>query len=544
MNAVDIKNFELIDKYIKQYGFDEDSEKYAFQEIRTPNLDESYKSIVGDDLRKRWIITNDNTGFYDESWKSFKRYFANYKRMGIGYEEFKSNKILINKNTVKIKKVMTDFYMENLDRFANDFKGGVDTGGFDSSKKNSSENKKIIEAYIIKSFEIIGTQKSPNSELQLVLSLNFADWLLCSTKESWSSCLCLDGGAYWTGIMSLIGDKNRAFMYVTNGSKKDWHGIIVDSAINRSWVLLNDRDEKKIVKFYPNEFVTLNDIRKITNDQTYTQNITSSRSKHEIVPIKFKKAGVWATVYNDGCGLDRTELAKTGKLMWDYSRGRVCDVVSVPNRSSDNVAVGRTKSTLHDYLEAKKEINDDVQANVCSCCGTTSNLVVRKGNDRYCGSCATKLLTKCKHCGEWEFKKDIDIYTIDNKPQKICKVCVSKTYICHSCGLRYYKGSGSHSISKNRTICDKCFKTNSAECPDCNQIFLKNETILHETKNVCLTCFGKKKYNGWYACEDCRTSFKEIGLVFNYKGEGTCHKCVKKAVYNNAKQMKFSFARV
>jgi hypothetical protein len=106
--------------------------------------------------------------------------------------------------------------------------------------------KKNLFDYIDKEtrrkFESI-VQKKPfaNKKLQLVISLNYADWFMASTGDSWSSCISLYSTydeCYWTGLPTLIGDKSRAMVYITekDGEKKNFAGIKVDKFLARTWM--------------------------------------------------------------------------------------------------------------------------------------------------------------------------------------------------------------------------------------------------------------------------------------------------------------------
>lgn len=548
-SSTDLKNFDLLEKYIKVYGFEEEDEKFAISALRNPLIDNEYKKLLGDDLRKRWKITGKNQTVNDAGWSYFKKYFAHYESMDIGYEEYKTNKKLVGKNGMKIKKVMADWYINNFSSFLRDLKPEIGIlANYDVDDITSKKNTLLIDKYIVKAFELIGTKKVPNSELELVLSCNFADWFLCSTAEDWQSCLCLDGGAYWTGIMELIGDRNRAFLYVTNGKRKNWHGIEVDSVISRSWVLLSRKNEKKVVRFYPTDFLDINEIRKITEDNSFASTANEKTSKNEIVPIKFKKGGIWTTIFNDGCGLDKSIFSNTGKLFWDFSRSRASDTVSVPQKltnESVQIGVNRTLHSPHDYLTKGKLINADVVANICPSCGKilrTSENVISVGNDRYCSECASKVLAKCTKCGTWEEKSKIKIYIINGKPMKICPNCLTNTYECASCGTRHFKDSGSISISDGRFVCPNC-KSKIAKCVDCEEDALKSELIKHKSTLVCKKCFktNKSKYRGFKACLICNTSHQEDDLTYDVNGNGTCDKCIDELSRNDNRLMRFNF---
>jgi hypothetical protein len=547
-SAVDEKNAQLLEKYIRAYGFEDDDERFAISALRNPPIDDEFKKIVGGDFRKRWILDGKNQNMNDTGWAMFKKYFAHWERMGINYDAYKENKVIVGKNSVKIKKVMTEWYGHNFSTFLSDYKTEVGIpADFDSSDLGCKKNKDLIEKYIVKAFELIGTKKVPNAELELVLSCNFADWFLCSTAEGWTSCLNQDGGAYSMGLGSLIGDRNRAFMYICNGKRKNWHGIEVDSVESRSWVLLSKRNEKKIIKFYPNEFIGLSEVRKVTGDSSYTSQTSERESKNEVIAVKYKKAGVWGSIYNDGCGISKEKFLETGKIFWDYSRSRCYDIVSVPQKKTNEsieISVQRTMNSIHDYMIKGKKLNDDVRANTCPHCGrilSSRESTINVGSDRYCQTCAHEVLTKCSKCGNWEVKEDIKIYTIDGKPYRLCKQCADNTYLCANCGTRHFKdSSSSHSISGGRMVCSKCM-SNVVKCCDCEEEYLKSDLVQHNGTLVCKKCFKKSKYRGWKMCSDCGKTYTEEKLSFDVKGNGTCDSCINALSRKNVKQIRFLF---
>lgn len=100
----------------------------------------------------------------------------------------------------------------------------------------------IGEFYRDKYQRIVERRVFNSNDYELVISLNFADWFLASTGDSWSSCISLYSiydECYWTGLVNLIGDKSRAMVYITRkGEKKNYRGIVVDKFKIRTWVQL------------------------------------------------------------------------------------------------------------------------------------------------------------------------------------------------------------------------------------------------------------------------------------------------------------------
>ena len=244
INNQDLKNKFKIYKIVKNHFSltDYSLKLFKYRLFLEPHIAPEYSKIIKDskDLRKK-ILISDNLSFLskiDKGWETFINNFRSFcKKYPLSYEDFKKNKVTINSQQIKLQKAILNFYINNRNEDEILF----------SFERNFNE-------YEIKNiFEIIGSKKIGNkNKLYLVLSLNFADWFLCSTKESWTSCLNLDSdyeNAYWTGLPGLIGDKNRALVYLTDGTKKEYEGIIVDKIISRSWILtVREKKQESPVK--------------------------------------------------------------------------------------------------------------------------------------------------------------------------------------------------------------------------------------------------------------------------------------------------------
>ena len=197
-------------------------------------------------------------------------------------------------------------------------------------------NKDVLRNIITKIYEKIGESKAPTRKLYLVISLNFTDWLLCSTSEEWGSCLNLESNydcAYWKGLPGLIEDKNRCMIYLTDGTKKNYHGIETYHIIARTWALLikttkDDKARLNLVRSYPNSFNFLDIMKNL--------NVIDLISRKEIDEILENKGEVkypytfdglymdigekerwWVlTIYGDNYGLKYDYEKK--KFYWDY----------------------------------------------------------------------------------------------------------------------------------------------------------------------------------------------------------------------------------
>ena len=338
--------------------------------------------------------------------KSFSIFNGFFGHLNIGYEAYSSNHITVDKNTMKIQKYIFKVLSSDVDKFLFFFKRFlksdlyspsfcniifgdklyVETGehknpienidfenvrGIKISKENPEDvcfkfrkkgtettiinlittkekmfdyiNKDVLRAVIQKIYERIGESKAPKKKMMLVVSLNFADWFLCSTGENWTSCLNLDSDyecCYWKGLPGLIEDKNRCMIYLTDGTKKSFHGIETYHIVARTWALLvkTSKDETvklEIIRGYPNSFNfnalirDLNLIEPISRNELY--DIVDKEECEVIYPYDFDglfmeigESDRWwvLTIYGDDYGLKYNP--ETKKFFWDfYSSGAV-----------------------------------------------------------------------------------------------------------------------------------------------------------------------------------------------------------------------------
>jgi len=220
------KHFSLTDESLKLFKY------RLFYERLIPKEFEYMKKYT--DLRKRVKVEESKYENFDQGWNIFKRHFPSFVSIyKIKYNDFRRNKIKIEKQDMKFKKALEFYYLNHKKEAINDYIIYEDA--------TSKERNQIIKNSILVTLEQVGTRKIPNCGLELVFSLNFADWFLCSSGEKWTSCISLDSNyenALWTGLPALIGDKNRGLVYLTDGSKKNYNGIEVDKIYSRTWVTL------------------------------------------------------------------------------------------------------------------------------------------------------------------------------------------------------------------------------------------------------------------------------------------------------------------
>ena len=276
---------------------------------KSPEFDEVYRQP---DLRIRFPLTQDFIQELDEQWGVFQKIFRSFcEELNVVYQNFTSGLIAMGKNQYKIKRALLLFYSDpkniistkrdirdiairrrrnqiygKTELFAyyrQDFPFIGDNENNDYSWSHGEINneveireylvakklrignsgKRCIQNFIEEHLYDINNKKIPfnaNKSYEVVITANYADWFLCSTAESWGSCTNMESSysqAYWFGQPSVIGDRNRIMIYITDGRQKEYCGIRIDRIIARSWIHLVFTPDNRLNYFinqgYPNQ---------------------------------------------------------------------------------------------------------------------------------------------------------------------------------------------------------------------------------------------------------------------------------------------------
>lgn len=552
MTEVDVKNTEkIIELYEKYMGYDEESTKFAIEQLRNPKIDDEYAKFLGPDLRKRWEFDLSDEPEENKAYSMFKSVFHSLacrqcvkgKFEIVDESEFDDNLKVYKKNTLKIKNYMMEYYTSINNVFCDDLSRGLGGSVQDRILKKYGEkkdefltkvrtkkvSKEEMEEFIVKSFEVFGVEKkTKKKKAELVLSCNFADMLLSSTAENWSSCFSLTGGCYWYGVPGLIGDFNRAFLYTTRGIKKDFFDIQVDRVINRTWVLLDKKNMKNIVRFYPSPgSMSVSLIKKITGDDSYqdADEAGNRAAKHIIFPM-FMSKGIYSSTSNDAC---RFEGKKDGLHMFIGSGGgtQYFDRDFEPFRDYNTNTI-----SLPDIIKKGMKMSDIFTIKVCECCNSNKNLshiTLHNGRNVYLCKDCLKEYEQCKRCGKF-FKKGEEKF-VKYEGKEYCSECFKESFVkCDMCE-EFVPKSKTRRVKGVGLVCSGCFEKNFEICGICGEITKKGEKeyVVKDGRKICASCHE----NRYAKCEICEKEFpkealKKIDGVFicpNCKNDENVYKC-------------------
>lgn len=275
-------------------------------QIRNMIIDPLFKDLVDENYRITRELPIEAYSIFDKGWNLLKEAMPFFiEHYGITYDDFRKNKIIHEKNTLKIIKLIKSYFINTdgeieplkMDEYIHLLRNFIGSRNEELRKrfyiKYNSDTSNVDFFYeVITSFidSINEVRFSTDKNMSVVVSFNFKDIFLSSTGEDWSSCLNLESrsfASYWASLPGAAVDRNFGILYITNGSEKYYNGIVAPKVIARSFILLDENDEVNVVKFYPNEIIDLEIIKKMFPFKI--KNITSSfKSKYNIYPLKYK----------------------------------------------------------------------------------------------------------------------------------------------------------------------------------------------------------------------------------------------------------------
>ena len=334
-------NMDLKDIIVEKFGLDEESKERFIESYDNPFVDESLKEFIGEDYRFRTPLPRSLYKEFDRGWVTLKNILPDFiHKYDITYNDFYRNKKTHEKNDLKIIKLIRNYVNDKMP--INDYHSflinmrsyeevkfdklrqycrdkGIDIGSFKSLNK-------ALSLFIDRINEL---RFSKTQNIEIVLSLNYNDWFLSTTGETWRTCLSLESpsfASYWISLAGSVVDRNLSLLYITNGEKKSYLDFQMDKVLSRSWVLLDKKSTLNAVRFYPSEIIKVKDLSSFY--PIPIKNISMSyRSKYRIHPLYFEN-GYTNYIYQDktkpfNLEGDSFELHGGGKGLQTIYKGKV-----------------------------------------------------------------------------------------------------------------------------------------------------------------------------------------------------------------------------
>ena len=487
-NDKDVSNTKIIDSIVRDhFSLDYSSYNYFHNQISNPEVCEQIYSLFAkyNSTRISFDLPASVLEKIDNSWSMFKSYFEDfYGESNIQYSDYSQNVIEINKNKVKIKKAVLSFYLnkfdsitENMiknDEFVNFFKNKelyqkicdryyyeVFQGFFtiffshykvlrfasyvenemtlqeeptEELREHNKQEREAFRDYIKNEVESkwadVTRTKISNKKMKIVLSINYADWFLCSTKENWGSCLNLESDSinYWYGLPGLIGDKNRIMIYITpEGETKNYKGIETDRFLYRTWAVLDEQEDFNVIKWYPNEKIgRKNVINEFLSEKTgFGFNQASTNRFRSLLPIRnlFTNNGFSLFPYCDDSKIDDDGYISDGSGgMFYFMKNSSLGVYDGEVFSSEDF------TSLSEVINANSSIEGLSDAFICSISGTR----IARGYEYYspdgevvCEECYHENYFTCSECGE---VCNIEDRFFGENGEELCSTCFHDTH--------------------------------------------------------------------------------------------------------------------
>jgi len=444
---IDDRNRENIKTIVKNnFGLDDESYDRFVGLLDEPDIDEVYKNILGDDLRARFPIDKFSLESYDASWVLFKTFFPTYvKEFNVNYRDYASGRVMVKKNELKIFKHLASYYLETQKgRSAFCYDVGIRSSYMDDVEKVFERNVN----------DIVKDRFPAKVNFEVVLSLNFADWFLCSTGETWTSCLNLESNyfaSFWAGLPGFVADKNKAMIYITVGEKKEYQGIIVDKTLTRSFLTLNQNDKIRILRWYPTDIYFSNGtMDSLPFSMKYVDEYEDA-IKYKLENPLYHSNGWICFAYQDKTMFRYSSQTNTKSIPFDIVSKGGQFYIDKDNNYSDNPIFSWTGG-LKELIHSNKKIVDKV-GEKCTNCGCTVHEDYRcEFNEKtYCEDCYSDLFRYCDHCDQSFLKSNVN----DTRYGFYCSDCLDDVFtVCKKCGILLYK----RNVDADDPLCDSCFR--------------------------------------------------------------------------------------
>jgi len=501
VDYVEEKNKEIIKGLVKNhFSLNEKSLKRFCKEYDNKFIDPIYEKL-GLDENLRVYKKIDNCDFFRQFDKSYDLFKSDFEEaLNIMFEDgfddvyeysaFIDNKITNKKkkSTNKLFKALKKVYRENFNlqwdlvhshcRLLSPF-----------ASYSEEDKKRLVKDQFDRVFdrevEKIGEFKFPKGEMYAVLSMNFNDWFMNATAESWSSCLNMESaweGAYWANVPGMIVDDNRAMFYITDKKRKKYHGIETDRFIIRSWASLTLNDTVVLNKSYPNKIFAKDLFSKAFNSRTEDFR-DGWESKHSINFLT-NVNGFSVFIYLDSSRL----FLDSDSCEWKIAGGKMDNSYEIINSEGvlqESEGFYNYENGLSRLISSGMKIHevstDEIKCENCGCIIHRDDALSDPDECLLCEFCYGDLVTICHSCGSaiWETESSYA------DGEQYCNSCFEDNFLkCEECGDTI-EIDASYCTPSGHSVCESCFDSKYSICVECSDPFEHSE--LNEN-NECEDC--------------------------------------------------------
>jgi hypothetical protein len=339
--------------------------------------------------------------------------------------------------------------------------------------------------------ERITTIKNSKNIITLMVSRNPVDYLMCSTNQSFSSCIDLESdyeGAYYLGLPGFWADRSRFLLTILSDNKLrkyNTHDYDLKHFRYRNRTIglvvrnLNSPDPEKLytvdVNWYPyavekiaeklGEFMGLPSVW----DSEYPPEGFESYQKSKI--LRWQDHGM-CQPYLDGWGVE-TDGNGEYSCHEDGSCGGFGDF---------SCTVG---------FNGINDIDDAMSSHMCMCekCGDQydEDELMWINDYPYCEYCVDRYFVSCECCSGWEWHAD-SVETCDD--EWVCDYCAREYYKqCDECSR--YTHNNSVTYVGDMILCDDCAE-DFFECEECGKVFPSHDQHEHDFCEYCYSCWKEK----------------------------------------------------
>lgn len=299
----------------------------------------------------------------------------------------------------------------------------------------------------------------------LVMSVNFGDFMTMSNGNSWSSCHFINShgifhenaetsyhGMYKQGCLSYALDEVSFIFYAINTIKKDVP------------LYMQPKNKRMVCQYTPGKGI-------LVTGKLYPDN-----DKTEIARFRQIIQGVIAQC--DG-------LVDKWKFSWNVTKiNSFVDTVDGASHYTDYTYENQRPSISFNQDFDVDHILRIGHASYCVCCGD----ILDEEEHSFLQCSRHRYDNHCHACGA-EIENPDDMHILNGRTY-----CANCCFYCDECGVHHPIREGRRDIvinGVNHTICDYAFDTRVSTCDECGQ-FLWNSQLIYDEPNdryLCNHCY-------------------------------------------------------